>query len=44
MEMLELKHRSVSREALANGCIETIRWIADKRDGKMHTMNEVFDL
>ena len=44
MEMLELKHRSVSREALANGCIETIRWIADKRDGMMHTMNEVFNL
>lgn len=44
MELLELKHRSVSREALANGCIETIRWIADKRDGKLHTMNEVFNL
>ena len=44
MEMLELKHRSVSREALANGCIETIRWIADKRDGKLHSMNEVFNL
>ncbi len=44
MEMLELKHRSVSREALGNGCIETIRWIADKRDGKLHSMNEVFNL
>ena len=44
MEMLEIKHRSVSREALANGCIETIRWIADKKDGKLHTMNEVFNL
>lgn len=44
MEMLELKHRSVSREALANGCIETIKWISDKRDGKLHNMNEVFNL
>lgn len=44
MEMLELKHRSVSREALAQGCLETIRWIAGKRDGKLHTMNEVFGL
>ena len=44
MEMIELKHRSVSREALANGCIETIRWISDKRDGKLHNMNEVFNL
>ena len=44
MEMLEIKHRSVSREALANGCIETIRWIAGKRDGKLHNMNEVFNL
>ena len=44
MEMLELKHRSVSREALAQGCLETVRWISGKRDGKMHTMNEVFGL
>ena len=44
MELLELKHRSVSRETFAQGCIETIRWIADKKDGKLHTMNEVFNL
>ena len=44
MEMLEIKHRSVSREVLAHGCIETIRWISDKRDGKLHNMNEVFNL
>ena len=44
MEMLEIKHRSVSREVLAHGCIETIRWIADKKDGKLHNMNEVFNL
>ncbi|MCQ2052762.1 MAG: 4-hydroxy-tetrahydrodipicolinate reductase [archaeon] len=44
MEMLELKHRSISREALAQGCLETVRWISGKKDGKLHTMNEVFDL
>ena len=44
MELLELKHRSVSREVFARGCMDTVRWIADKRDGKMHTMNEVFGL
>lgn len=44
MELLEVKHRSVSREALANGCIESIRWIAGKKDGRIHGMNEVFNL
>ena len=44
MELLELKHRSVSRETFAQGCIDTIRWISDKKDGKLHTMNEVFNL
>ena len=44
MELLELKHRSVSREVLAMGCMETIRWISGKKDGKMHTMNEVYNL
>ena len=44
MELLELKHRSVSREVFARGCIDTVRWISDKKDGKMHTMNEVFGL
>ncbi len=44
MELLELKHRSVSRDVLAMGCIETIRWISEKKDGKMHTMNEVYNL
>ncbi len=44
MELLELKHRSVSREVFARGCIDTIRWMADKKDGKMHTMSEVFNL
>lgn len=44
MELLELKHRSVSREVLAMGCMETIRWISGKKDGKVHTMEEVYGL
>lgn len=44
MELLELKHRSVSREVFARGCIDTVRWIAGRKDGKMHTMDEVFGL
>jgi 4-hydroxy-tetrahydrodipicolinate reductase len=44
MERLELTHKLVSREALAKGCIESIRWISDKKDGKVHGMNEVLGI
>jgi 4-hydroxy-tetrahydrodipicolinate reductase len=44
MERLELTHRLVSREALAQGCIESIRWIHGKKDGKVHSMNEVLGI
>lgn len=44
MEMIELTHRTLSREALAQGCMTSIRWIADKRDGKVHNMSEVLGL
>lgn len=44
MERLELAHKAISREALAIGCVESIRWIADKRDGKMHSMSEVLGI
>lgn len=43
-ERLELSHKAISRESLAQGCLQSIRWIADKKDGKMHNMNEVFGL
>lgn len=43
-EVLELTHKSVSRESFADGCIESIRWIAGKKDGKLHNMNEVLGL
>jgi len=43
MERLELTHRAESRETFARGCLEAIRWIAGKKDGSMHTMEEVLD-
>ncbi|MDR3074928.1 MAG: 4-hydroxy-tetrahydrodipicolinate reductase [Candidatus Methanoplasma sp.] len=43
-EMMELTHRLMSREALAAGCMESIRWIAGRKDGKVHSMNEVLGI
>ncbi|MDR0198159.1 MAG: 4-hydroxy-tetrahydrodipicolinate reductase [Methanomassiliicoccaceae archaeon] len=43
-EVMELRHRAGSREALAKGFIEAIRWIYGKKDGKIHDMNEVLGL
>jgi 4-hydroxy-tetrahydrodipicolinate reductase len=43
-EVIELKHRAGSRDALAKGFIEAIRWIYGKKDGKVHEMNEVLGL
>ncbi len=44
MERIEFTHRSESRESFAKGCMESIRWIAGKKDGKVHGMQEVLDL
>lgn len=44
MEMLELTHKAVSRESIARGCLQSIRWISDKKDGKVHNMNEVLEI
>lgn len=43
-EVIELTNRAISREALASGCLRTIRWIAGKKDGKVHSMSEVLGL
>jgi 4-hydroxy-tetrahydrodipicolinate reductase len=43
-EIMELKHRAGSREALAKGFIEAIRWVYGKNDGKVHDMSEVLGL
>ncbi len=44
MERLELTHKAINREVFARGCVESIRWMADKKDGKVHNMNEVLGL
>ncbi len=43
-ERVELTHRAVSREAFADGCVESIRWMAGRRDGEVHDMSEVLGL
>ncbi len=43
-ERIELTHRAHSREALAEGCVMAIRWIADRKDGQIHSMDEVLGL
>lgn len=43
-ERIELTHKAISREAFADGCIVTIRWVAGKKDGKVHNMKEVLGL
>ncbi len=44
MERLELTHKAISREVLARGCVTSIRWMAYKKDGMVHNMNEVLGL
>lgn len=43
-EKLELRHDAISREAFADGCLTCIRWIYNKKDGKVHGMREVLGL
>ncbi len=44
MERLELTHKAISREVFARGCVASIRWMAGKKDGKVHSMEEVLGL
>ena len=44
MERIEFSHKAVSREVIAMGCVKAIRWISDKKDGKVHSMEEVLNL
>lgn len=43
-EVIELTHRAASREVLAAGCLSSIRWIANKKDGRVHSMEEVLGI
>ena len=44
MERIELTHRAISREVFAAGCVQAIRWLSDKKDGRVHDMEEVLGL
>ena len=43
-EVLELRHNAISRDTLASGCLTCIRWIHNKKDGKIHGMREVLGI
>ncbi len=43
-ERIELTHRAHSREAFVEGCITAIRWVHERKDGKVHTMAEVLGI
>ncbi|HKM13807.1 MAG TPA: 4-hydroxy-tetrahydrodipicolinate reductase [Candidatus Methanomethylophilaceae archaeon] len=43
-EVIELTHRAGSRDTFALGCMSSIRWIAEKKDGKVHNMEEVLGI
>lgn len=43
-EVIELTHRAGSRDVFALGCIESIRWIAGRKDGRVHSMDEVLGI
>ncbi len=40
-ERIELTHRAHSREAFAEGCLLAVRWVAGRKDGMVHSMEEV---
>jgi 4-hydroxy-tetrahydrodipicolinate reductase len=43
-ERIELIHRAHSRECFASGAIRAAKWIAGRRDGKIHSMQEVLGI
>jgi len=43
-ERLELTHKASSRQAFASGTVKAIRFVAGKKDGKVHGMDDVLGL
>jgi 4-hydroxy-tetrahydrodipicolinate reductase len=43
-ERIELTHRAHSREAFSEGSLLAIRWVAGRKDGRVHSMAEVLGL
>jgi len=40
-EKIELCHSAQSRACFAAGCVRSIKWIASRKDGKVHSMEKV---
>ncbi|MDR2865849.1 MAG: 4-hydroxy-tetrahydrodipicolinate reductase [Methanomassiliicoccaceae archaeon] len=43
-EIIEIKHKAISRDVFAGGFIKAIRWVYGKKDGAVHEMSEVLEL
>jgi 4-hydroxy-tetrahydrodipicolinate reductase len=43
-ERIELTHRAHSREAFAEGSLAAIRYVAGRKDGRVHSMAEVLGI
>lgn len=41
-ERIELTHQAHSRENFANGALRAVRWLQDKKPGKLYTMQDIF--
>lgn len=41
-ERIELTHQAHSRENFANGALRAVRWLQEKRPGKLYTMQDIF--
>lgn len=41
-ECIEVTHRAQSRENFARGALRAARWIADRKPGKLYSMNDLF--
>jgi 4-hydroxy-tetrahydrodipicolinate reductase len=43
-ERIELTHKAHSREAFSEGSLLAVRWVAGRKDGRVHSMAEVLGL
>ena len=43
-ERIELVHQAHSRDCFASGTIRAARWVAEKRDGRVHSMKDVLGI
>ncbi|MFQ5405720.1 MAG: 4-hydroxy-tetrahydrodipicolinate reductase [Candidatus Micrarchaeia archaeon] len=43
-EQIKLSHTAQSRDCFAKGAVRAIKWVANKKDGKIHSMNDVLEI